>query len=253
MPAYNEGEVIEESLADVVATLDAAKHDFEIVVVDDGSSDATRKRVADAASKDSRISLESYQPNRGKGYALRQGYKRTTGAIVAFYDADLDIPPRCVVDLLAIMGDGAYDAVVGSKSHPSSNFTQGKYRRLLSRGARWLIRTLVRSPITDTQVGVKVFKRRALESVMAELTIDKYAFDIELLTALHYKGFKLAEGPVTIVPSRTASKVGKGAAIVALKDAFVIAYRMRRRRRPSSSTESAALTSGTSGSSDRTN
>lgn len=64
----------------------------------------------------------------------------------------------------------------------------------LSRDARWLIGALVGSPITDTQVGMKVFKRRVLESVMGELKVDKMSLGLELLTALHSRGFKLAQG-----------------------------------------------------------
>ena len=200
LPAYNEGAVIADSIEQAARAL--ADRDYEIIVVDDGSADDTAARATQAAAANSRVQVVRYQPNHGKGYALKQGVARATGELVAFLDADADLPPRQLLTLWDVMEREHADAVIGSKRHRDSKLDYPLARRVISWGYFTMAHFLFGLPVHDTQTGIKLFRREVLEQVLPNLEIEGFAFDLELLVAIHLYGYAIAEAPVVLTFGR---------------------------------------------------
>jgi glycosyltransferase involved in cell wall biosynthesis len=196
IPAYNEGEGIQKTLAAACEAL--AGLDFDLIVVDDGSRDATHTYVQQAAEGNPRILPLRYDVNRGKGNALRHGFAQARGERVAFLDADLDLHPRLLRELMAVMDQTQADVVIGSKLHPDSQVDYPVWRRVLSLGYYFLIRLLFGLPVQDTQTGIKLFRREVLAAIFPLLTIEGYAFDLQLLVLAHQRGYRITSAPVVL-------------------------------------------------------
>lgn len=192
LPAYRLGDVIAETLDRVTAALPDA--DTEVVVVDDGSPDETSAVVA--AHRDPRVRLVRHPSNLGKGEALVSGWRASEGELVVFLDADLDLPPEQVPAMVERLGDA--DVVVGSKREAMAAGNYPGLRRLLSRAFAGGISLLFRLPVSETQTGLKVFRREVLEAVLPAVRTRGYAFDLELLVRAHRAGYRLVEAPVTL-------------------------------------------------------
>ena len=196
LPAYNEGAVIASSIEEVVRALSG--EDFEIIVVDDGSTDDTAARATQAATDNARVQVVHYLPNHGKGYALKQGFARASGAFIAFLDADADLHPRQLNVLRYAMEQQCADVVIGSKRHPESELDYPLARRVISQGYFAMTHFLFGLPVRDTQTGIKLFRREVLDQVLPHLQIEGFAFDLELLVATHIYGYSIVEVPVVV-------------------------------------------------------
>ncbi len=224
IPAYNEENAIITTLQETIAALDGL--DFEIVVVDDGSADTTHAHVLQAAEADARVRAVRYDLNRGKGYALRYGFGFTSGARVAFLDADLDLHPRHLLRFDALMDSGGADVVIGSKRHRDSVLDYPWHRRVISAVYFFLVKLLFGLPIHDTQTGVKLFKREVLTRTFPRLLVKRFAQDLELLVAAHRLGYRIVEAPVTLEFSRGYyGRVGFDAIWATWWDTMAVFYR----------------------------
>jgi glycosyltransferase involved in cell wall biosynthesis len=172
------------------------KLDYEVIVVDDGSEDETYNIASDFARKDPKVKVTRNSPNMGKGHAIKRGFQHSTGAIVAYMDADLSMHPQQLTHYLRKLG-GA-DAVIASKRHPKSDISYPLHRKILSKGFNLLVRAMFGLNLSDTQCGFKVFRRRVLEDVMPRLLVKRYAFDVELLVNAYRRGYRVVEAPITL-------------------------------------------------------
>jgi len=196
MPAFNEEKAIFNSIQATVQVLDGC--DYEIIVVDDGSSDRTPLEAQRAASQNPRVSVVSYPGNKGKGYALRHGFDHCSGEFVAFLDADLDLHPRQLQTLCRIMQETGADVVIGSKRHPESCLDYPWHRKIISLVYFWFVRALFGLDVHDTQTGIKLFRRPVLADAFPRTEIVGYAYDLELLVAATRFGYRIAEAPVQL-------------------------------------------------------
>jgi glycosyltransferase involved in cell wall biosynthesis len=197
MPAHQ----LESSIADNidrVAAVIVGWEDSEIIVVDDGSTDDTRGFADKAAASSGNISVVGYDTNRGKGGALKEGFRHAVGETIVFLDADLDLPPEQLPAFIGQFQELGVDALVGAKR---SAMVPGRYpalRRVLSVTFAAVNRVLFRLPVRETQTGLKVFRRQALESTLPNLQTTRYAFDLELLVRIRKAGGSMAQAPVTL-------------------------------------------------------
>ena len=197
IPAYKQEKTIEKDLRGIYRTLAQTRWDFEIILVVDGLKDETFKNAQKVKRKN--IKVVGYETNRGKGYAIRYGMARARGEYIAFIDAGMEIEPNGISMLLEHMEWYNADIMLGSKRHPASKVNYPFLRRIYSFGYHAIVKILFRIPVKDTQVGLKVFKRKVLEEVLPRLVIKQYAFDIELLAVAYRLGFKrIYEAPVYI-------------------------------------------------------
>ena len=136
----------------------------------------------------------SYTPNRGKGYAVKQGVLHSHGDVVMFLDGDLDISPDSIKEYVEKLRTS--DLVIASKRHPESNVTIPRSRAFLSRVFNLLIRMATGIPQKDTQAGFKVGNGEIMRTIFRNVRINRYAFDVELFTIASIMHLKIQEMPV---------------------------------------------------------
>jgi glycosyltransferase involved in cell wall biosynthesis len=199
LPVYRLGETIEANLDAVANCLDAGGFRYELVPVDDGSGDGTAEALRRAAAKRPDVVRPVWvEKNAGKGNALKVGFRASQGAYVLLLDGDLDIAPKMLPKFFDSMRKHGSDIVIGSKRHPESNVQYPWHRRLASAIYFGLVRLFIGLPITDTQTGMKLFKRRLLGEALDRMLVKTYAFDLELLAIAYGRGAKISEAPVEI-------------------------------------------------------
>ncbi|MBR2294913.1 MAG: glycosyltransferase [Clostridiales bacterium] len=205
VPAYNEGKRIRENLIIISEELRKAGLDYEILPVNDGSTDDTKERIEEAASSDPRIKPVSYEKNRGKGGAIKEGVMRAEGEVIGFLDADLDLSPDHVVNFYREMESSSCDVVIGSKMHRESKLDYPPVRKLFSFGYFVFLKILFGLKTKDTQTGVKLYRGDLIRDIVPRLKVNGYAFDIEILALCAAKGAVIKEMPVTVGYTRTES------------------------------------------------
>ena len=228
LPVYNLGESIEDNLEMVASCLDEGGFRFELVPVDDGSGDGTPEALRRMAAKRPGIVRPVWlNRNAGKGNALKEGFRASRGEYVLLLDGDLDIAPRQLPKFFESMLSNGSDIVVGSKRHPESSVQYPWHRRLASVIYFGLVRMLIGLPVTDTQTGMKLFKRRFLGEALERMLVKTYAFDLELLSIAYGRGARISEAPVEI---RFGSKFGALRPRTVhdmMKDTLAVFYRLR--------------------------
>jgi dolichyl-phosphate beta-glucosyltransferase len=197
VPAYNEAGRLNKSLHTILDYLNKTKLSAELIVVDDGSDDDTVAVGRLALEKPGRIDarLITYQPNRGKGYAVRCGLLACQGRIALFSDADLSTPITETPKLIDPIEEGEYDLTFGSRAldrrligvHQSWRREQG------GRVFNLIVRVATGLPFWDTQCGFKAFRMSACRPIIEAANIDRFGFDVELLYVAQLAGLRLEE------------------------------------------------------------
>lgn len=198
IPAYNEVERLGDSLERVIAWLRDQPFRSEIVVVDDGSSDATAE-LARNVLQDVQMPTQVLvnEQNRGKGYSVRRGMMQSNGRLALFSDADLSTPIEHAADLRAAIEGGA-DIAVGSRQTVGSDIEvhQPLLRETAGRMFSAVQRAILGTGIRDTQCGFKMFTREAVEIVFPHQKLERWAFDAELVFIAQRLGLTVVEVPV---------------------------------------------------------
>ncbi|MBU1105003.1 glycosyltransferase [Candidatus Parcubacteria bacterium] len=231
VPAYKQEKTIKEDLKRILETLSQTRWDFEIIAVDDGSPDKTLKKLKEInPPAGGKIIVCGYKTNRGKGYAVRYGMARAKGDLIAFIDSGMELDPNGISMLIEHMLWYEADIMIGSKRHPASKVIYPFHRKLVSFGAQAFARIFLGINVRDTQVGLKIFKRRVLEKVLPRLIIKRYAFDMEMLAVARHLGFKrIFEAPVKLSYNESdfTHAIGFGVLWRSLLDAMGVVYRLR--------------------------
>lgn len=228
MPCYNECKTIRKNIFKTVNTLKNSNNgSYELIVIDDGSSDKTFKEIIAGARDNDFVKSIQLKENQGKGRALREGFQYAEGKYICFLDGDLDIHPRLIKTFFDYMAEKNADVVIGSKRHPLSKVIYPIHRKILSFGYQSFIKILFRLSIMDSQVGIKLFKRKVLDEVFPRILVKDYAFDIELLVNAHRNGYKIVEAPIEMdfQTAGITSEVSPFAYISMFIDTCAIFYR----------------------------
>ncbi|NCS71418.1 MAG: glycosyltransferase family 2 protein [Candidatus Aenigmarchaeota archaeon] len=226
IPAYNEEDIIVKTLEAVEKTFSGII-DYEIVVVDDGSKDRTWGEAYSYAKNNPKVKLISKKGNGGKGNALKLGFLNSTGSLILFMDADLELHPNqffLFYDLMKLLNA---DGIVGSKRHPLSRVEYPFKRKVLSSMYNWMTRAMFGLKIMDTQVGLKLFKRDVLKDIVPRLLVKRYAFDVELLAVAVNRKFRIAEAPVDLNYKRFSSRINLFSTWKFFVDTAAIFYRIK--------------------------
>jgi len=226
IPAYNEEDAIRSNLEETVRTFDDFGCDYEIILIDDGSSDGTLKEALATSQKYPVIRVKRNLENFGKGRALKKAFRYTTGDYIVFLDADLDLHPGQVQALFDILRLDEADIVIGSKMHPNSVVTYPLHRKIISLIYFGIIKVLFGLPVRDTQTGLKVFRREVLDKVFPKTLVKKFAFDLEILSLARHYGFKITEAPIVLHPRRPYGRLGLKAMWQTGWDTLAVFYRL---------------------------
>jgi|SRR3989344_2751949 len=197
IPSYNQEKMIGKNIVSLNTVLSALPFKHEIIVVFDGINKKSLTKLKKLENKNIRI--YGYLDNRGKGYAVRYGLLRAKGDIVGFIDAGMDIDPTGVSMLLNHMVWYNADIIIGSKLHPVSQVNYPNIRKVLSWGYRTFTHILFGFKVKDTQVGLKIFRKKVVDDVFPRLIVNDFAFDIEVLAVAYALGYKrIYEAPVKL-------------------------------------------------------
>ncbi len=226
MPAYNEGSRIVSSIEETARAFDDFGYPWEIIVMDDGSSDDTYEKANALLQKYPQLIVKRNPVNMGKGRAIKKALHYITGDYTLFLDADMDLHPIQFQTLFDIMGFDKADIVIGSKLHPNSIVNYPLQRKIISFVYYLLVKILFNLPCHDTQTGLKLFKTEVLRNVLPRLLVKKFAFDLELLVNAHHLGYKIVEAPIILKPQRSYGRIGPSALISTGLDTLAIFYRM---------------------------
>lgn len=198
IPAYNEEKRLPKTLEAVNDYLSKQDYESEIIVVDDGSKDGTKKLAESFRDKIKNLKVLSYEKNQGKGYAVRFGMLRASGDYRLFMDADNSTSIDQVEKMWPYFEEG-YDIIIGSRDVKGAILDppQPLYRRFLGEVFGFLVSLICGLwGIKDTQCGFKAFTKKATEDIFKRCKINRFAFDPEILVIAKKLKYKIKEIPV---------------------------------------------------------
>jgi glycosyltransferase involved in cell wall biosynthesis len=217
VPVLNEESVIDEFLDRVSRVLQSRTASWEIIVVDDGSVDGTVSQVQRWMQREPRIQLVR-QPHRGKGAAIHRGMLAARGDWRMMADADLSVAPEdWSVFFDTADGPHAPDVIIGSREAPGSRrIGEPLARHLIGRAFNAVVQLLAVPGVNDTQCGFKMLRAAAARALIPHLTIEGFAFDVELLFLARLAGFTVREvGVVWVCRRDSRVRLTRGAAAFA--------------------------------------
>ena len=191
IPAYNEEELIEKTLIDYQKFLSENYSEFELILVDDGSSDKTLE-VAKAC-KD--VVCISYRQNRGKGYAVKRGFLRATGDYIFFTDADLSYSPQNISRAIQLFKTTNSSGVVGIRKDKKKDYTF--FRRVVSDVFAKLVKFIISTSLADTQCGFKGFEKKTGKQIFSRSKIFDFGFDFEVIYLSQILGKSISAMPIS--------------------------------------------------------
>lgn len=186
IPYYNEEGNLVELYRELHKELEHLNQDYEIVFIDDGSTDGGYDLLKSKVSRDKRVVMTRNRKRFGKGYSLARGVRKSQGEVVVFMDADLQNDPHDIPHFIKKIQEGN-DLVNGIRDSRNDNILIKIYSKM----GNWFVRTLLNSPFADINSGFKAIRREVLEEIA--LYANNFRF---LPLAAYYKGFKV--GQVTI-------------------------------------------------------
>ncbi len=193
IPAFNEEEIIGDTLKAYLDFLRKTFKDFELIAVNDGSFDETEKIVR--SFKD--VICISYPKNKGKGYAVKRGVLRATGDYIFFTDADLSYAPENILKALSVFRESRFSGVLGVRE--SLNRDYPLKRRITSRLFSAFVRIALPTDIPDTQCGFKAFDKKTGKQIFSMSQIFDFGFDFEVIYLCQRLEKNLAELPVSFI------------------------------------------------------
>ena len=194
IPCYNEERRLGRSLRRILEYLEQSGWSWELIVVDDGSSDGTVTLVRELAPM---AKVLSHHPNRGKGYAVQQGMLAAGGQWVLFTDSDLATPIEHLGEFMPVAQQGV-PVVIGSRKMRGAviEHAQPWLRRHLAKGFALLSNLMLGTRLADTTCGFKLFSREAAQAIFSRQTIHDWTFDSENMAVARLLGYRVRELPV---------------------------------------------------------
>lgn len=209
IPAYNEELRLPQTLRQAIEYLRAQPYESEILVVNDGSKDGTDRAAREQNSAPVPVSVLTHPDgsNRGKGASVKLGMLEARGSYRLFMDADNSTTLDHVDRFWPCFSEGC-DVVIGSRAMKGSviGVHQTRAKELAGRLGNWIIRMLAVPGIRDTQAGFKMLTGDAADQIFPRLTIERWGFDVEMLTIAQDRGLKIREVPITWI-NASGSKV----------------------------------------------
>lgn len=194
VPAYNEQDRLIHTLPKLLREVERRFLDYEIIIVDDGSTDDTAKVVKSFATINKKVRLISYRHNMGKGHAVRTGVLSAKKDYVLYCDADLSTPFREVRKLIKALDEGC-DIAIGSRAKKDTRILKRQpiYRVLMGKTFNKIVKFLAVTGINDTQCGFKCFKLPIAIDIFRDCYVDGFSFDVEMLYIAKKRGFNIKE------------------------------------------------------------
>jgi dolichyl-phosphate beta-glucosyltransferase len=225
VPCYNEELRLARSLTPVERFMEARGSSFELILVDDGSSDGTAAVIRQAESQHSYVRAVLLPSNRGKGRALAEGVKKSRGDLVLLSDADFSAPIDELPRLEEAIAAGA-DVAFGSRAaRGAREVDQPLHRRAMGKAFNRMVQLLLIPGVWDTQCGFKLFRGGVARELFGDLTTDGFAFDVEILYCARRAGYRIREVPVRWINSGASKVSPVGDSVEMLRDVLRLRFR----------------------------
>jgi glycosyltransferase involved in cell wall biosynthesis len=197
IPSYNEELRLPATLESIAAYINASKRSTEVLVVDDGSKDATAAVAESFREKIPSLRVVANGVNRGKGFSVKHGTQEAHGNIVLFTDADLSAPIEEADKLLSAI-DNNFDVAIGSRAMDRSLISvhESLFREFAGIIFNKIVRIILRLPFVDTQCGFKAFRRERSHIIFEQQRVERFGFDPEILYLARHHGLRSVEIPV---------------------------------------------------------
>lgn len=196
VPCYNEGGIIKQNLTEIISFLEKKKYSWELVVVDDGSTDNSVQKIKEI--KDKRLKIVSYEINRGKGGALKEGIMNSYGKYIIFMDADLSVPVATIDEFVRVLDEREYKVAIGTRKIKSAKVLvhQPWLRENLGKGFTFLTRLISGVNVSDFTCGFKGFENISAKKIFSHSLLSRWAYDAEILYLAKKYGYRIKEIPV---------------------------------------------------------
>lgn len=195
---YNEEKIIEKSWKRLREVLRCFPEKFEIIFINDGSTDSTGKILHSISLKEKKVTYYGYQPNKGYGNALCEGLILTHGDFIITLDADLAMDPKAVINSCVYWSNKGYDMIICSR-YKGIKPNYPLLRRIASEGYKLLNKRLLGIPVEDTQSGFIGFKKSILNNI--KLKSKDFSILMELIIKAHRNNVKILEIPIQFIHS----------------------------------------------------
>ena len=225
IPAYNESGIIMDTIQTVSARLAELTAEYEVLIVDDGSTDGMAELVRGCG--DPRVRLEGYASNRGKGCAVRTGMLAARGDIILCTDADLAYGVDIFAVLLERFRAGDAGLVIGSRRLGGEGYKNYPPLRIFMSKCFGLLSHMISGLPYDTQCGIKAYRRQAARDIFSSCTTDGFSFDFEVLMRADKLGLKVEQIPVSVINFRESKVNVVKDSIQMFRDVFYIRRKVR--------------------------
>ena len=196
IPCYNLENIVKTTVKNILENLEKFSDSFEILIVNDGSTDNTLEVIQDIKNNHECIHVITYSQNKGKGYAVKTGILQSIGSYIVFIANGKAITSDAIQNYIEELNN--FDLVIGSKSLQSSKIEIRQSRKILSDIFSSIVKFLTGLKIQDTQVGFKVGNGEDLRKIFKIMNIDGFAFDVELLVIATKLNLRIKEMPVKL-------------------------------------------------------
>lgn len=222
IPVYNEEKRIQKTFQELEEYFKDKKYLFEVIFVNDGSPDKTGEIISRYCQNHPHYQLIDFSKNSGKGFAVRQGMLKVQGQFILFTDADFSTPINQLDKLIPHIKD--YQVVIGSRYLESNSIKvkQPILRRLISRAGNLVMKLIIGLPFEDTQCGFKLFQNVVAKEIFSRTTINRWGFDMEILTIAKVQNFKVKEIAVDWFDDKLSKLRAGRAAYQTLKELICI-------------------------------
>lgn len=227
IPCYNEEQRLPPTIEQIERYLGGKHTSYELILVDDGSTDGTRRVMDAAAERNAAVRVEGLPLNRGKGRALATGVAAAHGPEILLSDADLSTPIEELDKLQAALDAGA-DIAIASRALRGSRVevSQPIYRVLMGKAFNLVVQAVLLPGVWDTQCGFKLFRAAAAHKAFAGLITDGFGYDPEVLFRARKQGVKIVEVPVVWRNSAPTKVSAVRSSFDMLKHVFRIRFRV---------------------------
>jgi glycosyltransferase involved in cell wall biosynthesis len=197
LPAYNEADTLEIALEKVTQALNEFASSYEIIIAEDGSTDGTDKLAAALAEKYPFVKHIHREKRLGRGTALKNAFKQSSGEVLVYMDLDLATDLKHLKALVDAVETEGYEFATGSRMLDESKVKRSGTRHLASKTYNFMVRTLLGSEVKDHQCGFKAFRREPLMQLLDEVGANHWFWDTEILVRAYRRGYKIKEIPVS--------------------------------------------------------
>ncbi|MBR2735702.1 MAG: glycosyltransferase [Firmicutes bacterium] len=224
IPVYNEEELIDGLIRDCCGHFEEAGMSYELLLVDDGSTDESAERIRERLSE--KVRLVRLDRNRGKGSAVRRGILAAQGRKIFYTDSDLAYGLDIILEMADRLDLGA-DLILGSRILADGGYGDYPFiRTIASRFYSWII-TVASGIACDTQCGIKGFRRECAFRIFEKVETEGYAFDLEVILLAEKEGMKIEEYPVVIINQGESQVDLLRSSLTMLRDMIRIRKRLR--------------------------